>query len=1193
MRVIAILFCSCILWSNFLVALDIEVNQQRGFYEGPFNVIIDVNEPNSAIRYTINGIKPTTVSGTLYSNTITINTTSTLSIIAYNATDTVEIAHSYIFLSEILSAPYMSDHIIKNQTYIPLLNSAFTAIPSIAVTIPGGLMVEDAIEPDELQASVEMIFPDGNEPGFHISCGIKTWGGSPSNPKKNYRLVFKKIFGKGKLKYDVFDDSYNYPIEPVKQFDNLLLRAGSQDGLNAEYNHEANAQFIRNRFVCDIAMAMGYPAPHGRFVHLFLNGTYAGHYHLMERPDEHFFQAYIFEGADEDSIEVKKNDTYWNLPKPDPTFHQTLLSYSNGLSSKLNYQKLDDFINMDAAADYITLHQFIGSIDWHDEQNTLCGAIPTKGKGPFEFVVWDVDFSLGNKGVLSQGYEYNKHGAVPENIFNAAEFKFLQGDKVECLCKNGGILTPKKLKEKYLYRANQVEVSLIAEAARWGNHNYSFGGDFPDHKPIENWEVNTHWVAEFDKVYNDFLSNRTKSFIQKYIGLERYSTLQTVKISRVNNTIELKHENGFGTLIYMLNGEDPRTFGGELNPNALTYNNLPIQLNEPIEIKARFYKNTSTGRQWSNMCPKKFYPNQNYQHIFINELHINPLDQIVGSDTISGKHFEFVELKNKSNKKIFLQDVIFDDGITCLLEKGAIISAQGYFVLAADSVHFHKKYGFAPDATFTGKLNNGGDALRIKDPFGNIIDSLTYASIEPWPVLAELADQSIGLSQANLNNNNGANWQVQSVKYSPGEANKFCTENISVDASVTTPSCYGKDDGFIIPNINGGKPPYQYQWSNGSTTAQLTNLVAGNYDLIVNDKNGCTQNQSVILDEPNQLALNINKDNGLTANVSGGTPPYQYQWSNGETNASLQSALAGTYEITVSDDNGCTVSQSATQQALKPCDVVRNIKTSNLQAKRATVTWDTESNDLKYIIQYKKLSDSESTSVTQVSNTIILNNLEACTTYEVIITSICVENETGNSTPAFYFKTSGCLPCPDVQNLMHVNSTSASVSLSWDAEPDVSYLFYYKKQGESNWNIFETWINFVILFNLEACRIYQWKVVIKCGPENEGTPSQAKQFNTSGCKLNFDSTNVEAQINVYPNPVKKILHIKLEDMAKEKTNFTVKIFDSSGKKHFIKIESIDLKNETMRINVSNFKSGFYYLNLFNDNANLTKKIQVY
>lgn len=1186
----------CIILSQVAVALELQISHQRGFYKQAFELTIETNEPNTKVRYTINGDKPFFNTGLLYTKPILINTTTSLQVLAYNLTDTVETTHTYIYLNKILSAPYMSEHIVKNKKYTPLLNSSFYAIASMAVTIPNKIKVGDDIELEQLPASVEMFFSDGSTTGFSSPCGIKTWGGSPSNPKKNYRLLFKKIFGSAKLKFDVFDDGYEYPIEPVDEFDNLLLRAGSQDGLNAEYNNEANAQFIRNRFVCDLAMEMGYPAPHGRFVHLFLNGAYAGHYHLMERPDEHFFQSYIFPSIAEESIEVKKNDTYWNMPNVNPTFYETLLSYSNGLSAQLNYEKLHDFINIDAAADYITFHQFIGNIDWHDQQNTLLGAIPIKGAGPFEFVVWDVDFSLGNKGVFSIGYEFNKHGAVPENLFNAKEFKFLQGDKVECLCNNKGILTPNNLKEKYLYRARQVEVSLIAEAARWGNNDYSFGGNFPDHKPVENWEVNTHWKAEFNSVYHDFLTNRTEAFIQKYIDLERYTELKAVETNLTNNGIKLTNHNGNGTVVYMLNGEDPRAFAGLLNPNAIQYNNKPIEFNEPVELKARFYKNTSTGRKWSPMCPQKFYPNQKYQNLVINELHIQPNDLVVENDTISAKHFEFIEIKNTGNETIFLQDVAFDDGVTCTFKKHTQIAPQGYVVIAADSLFFIEKYGFSPNATYTGKLNNSGETLRLTDPYGKIIDSLSFKSTSPWPLLDELTDHSIALKESNLNNSQGKNWDIQSIKFTPGKANQFCDKIMDIAATVSAVSCFGNTDGFIIPNISGGSPPYQLKWNSGSTNLQLNNLAVGNYTLTVTDKNNCTASKTFEIKQATELRVFITQNNNtVKATVSGGEPPYQYQWSNGETGSTLQN-VNGTLKVTVRDRNLCKATAQINLQNESLCFTPNNIRTVNVQPKSASLTWDEKPNDLGYFIQYKKLSEGEHTLVKLISNNVALNNLEPCTTYQINLVTLCKNDENSNFSSSFYFKTSGCSSCPTPQNLVPLNFTSSSVSITWNLVPDADYILYYKSKGANSWHTFETWMNFAILFNLDACKNYEWKVATKCSRENLSTHSDVSQFKTSGCKLNNDALIEQKDWAVFPNPVMKKLHINLSKLSLKDAFVKIEIYDAFGKLHIVKNEWVDTSQTSYKsiiLNVETLSSGFYYLNLFNDDMQLSKKIQVY
>jgi len=203
------------------------------------------------------------------------------------------------------------------------MGDALLAIPTVSL---GSSDVNSNNSIDtEVETSVEMFFPDGTS-AFQVHSGIQTWGGSPTNLKKHYRLEFKSIYGTSKLKYPVFDDDgYDYPIPAVNEFNKLLLRGGSQDALNCEYCDESQAQYIRNRFIWDVQMAMGYPAPHGRFVHVYVNGEYVGHYQLMERPDEAWFESYFFPEKIREDVEVRKSDKYWNQPVT-PTFYDQMTS---------------------------------------------------------------------------------------------------------------------------------------------------------------------------------------------------------------------------------------------------------------------------------------------------------------------------------------------------------------------------------------------------------------------------------------------------------------------------------------------------------------------------------------------------------------------------------------------------------------------------------------------------------------------------------------------------------------------------------------------------------------------------------------------------------------------------------------------------------------------------------------------------
>ncbi len=134
-----------------------------------------------------------------------------------------------------------------------------------------------------------------------------------------------------------------------------------------------------------------------------------------------------------------------------------------------------------------------------------------------------------------------------------------------------------------------------------------------------------------------------------------------------------------------------------------------------------------------------------------------------------------------------------------------------------------------------------------------------------------------------------------------------------VDSNV---SVNGLSDGGATASAAGGTSPFTYLWSNGASTASITGVVAGTYSVTVADNNGCTDNTSANITEPSSLVINAVVDSNISCNglsdggasvsVSGGTVPYTYIWSNAATTASITGVVAGTYSVTVSDNNGGT-----------------------------------------------------------------------------------------------------------------------------------------------------------------------------------------------------------------------------------------------------------------------------------------------
>jgi hypothetical protein len=135
--------------------------------------------------------------------------------------------------------------------------------------------------------------------------------------------------------------------------------------------------------------------------------------------------------------------------------------------------------------------------------------------------------------------------------------------------------------------------------------------------------------------------------------------------------------------------------------------------------------------------------------------------------------------------------------------------------------------------------------------------------------------------------------------------------------STNNVSCNGGSNGSVSLNVNNGNPSYTYNWSNGATTENLTSLSAGTYTVEITDANGCITSGSYDITEPTSIDLNPltssdfgNNDGSIDLNVVGGTPGYTYTWSNGETTEDLSNLSAGTYTVTVTDNNGCSAEVS-------------------------------------------------------------------------------------------------------------------------------------------------------------------------------------------------------------------------------------------------------------------------------------------
>ncbi|MFM7767249.1 MAG: hypothetical protein ACKO9S_05235, partial [Bacteroidota bacterium] len=156
----------------------------------------------------------------------------------------------------------------------------------------------------------------------------------------------------------------------------------------------------------------------------------------------------------------------------------------------------------------------------------------------------------------------------------------------------------------------------------------------------------------------------------------------------------------------------------------------------------------------------------------------------------------------------------------------------------------------------------------------------------------------------------------------------------------TNPLCFGTSNGSITINASGNSI-LTYSINNGTSSqgnSVFNGLGAGSYNIVVTDTNGCIAFDNAALTEPDPLigvattnpSICNNGNNGdASISVQGGVSPYSYSWSNGAVSSNITNLTAGTYSISVTDANGCTMLQNANVSNIAGPNIVSTASTNN------------------------------------------------------------------------------------------------------------------------------------------------------------------------------------------------------------------------------------------------------------------------
>jgi len=583
---------------------DVEFSHERGV---PFSVTLATETDGAIIYYTLDGSEPYAIAGRsatgrVYVGPIYINGTTCLRVKAikdgWKPTDTQ--AQTYIFPTDVitqsqqqaLSAGYpsswsgyaadyeMDPQIYTDPDYANLMEEALLSIPTVSITTDidnlfdpsRGIYANPTKKGDEWErpASAEFFDRDGSKQ-FQINCGLRLQGGAARQPykcpKHSFSLRFRGKWGPTKLEFPLFEGS------SVERFDSIHLR-GMFNNAWTHWNPDQRrrAQMIRDQWVRDSLLDMGdISAGHGFFVHLYLNGMYWGVHNLHERPEASHYAAYFGGSSDElDALNggsIRDGDyDAWNHMK-------------STVASR-DWESIQKVLAVDNYIDWTIIQRFGSNNDLKSNGNwRAAGGGPDRR--PWRLYAWDCERVL-------EGVNEGAPGGTedPPGLFNhlddIEEFRVRFADRLHKHLVNGGALTPEVTSQRWTERADEIDIAIIAESARWGDyrrdaHSYRNG-------PYYLYTKNDFWLVEQQRLLNQYFPYRTAKVLNQYKAIGLYPNVDA-PVFRINGVYQhggpISEDSLFSmtgissTIWYTLDGSDPRSTAQSGRSNSTTTTLVP------------------------------------------------------------------------------------------------------------------------------------------------------------------------------------------------------------------------------------------------------------------------------------------------------------------------------------------------------------------------------------------------------------------------------------------------------------------------------------------------------------------------------------------------------------------------------------------------------------------------------------------
>ncbi len=467
-----------------------------------------------------------------------------------------------------------------------------------------------------------------------------------------------------------------------------------------------------------------------------------------------------------------------------------------------------------------------------------------------------------------------------------------------------------------------------------------------------------------------------------------------------------------------------------------------------------------------------------------------------------------------------------------------------------------------PNASATDETGNGfNDGTATSNPIGGT-PSYTYS----W---------SNGESTQTITNLSPGNYIVTVSDFYQCQDTQTVTVNafkcpvMTINDSVENINCYGECTGSIqILSVDNATAPLYYTWNTGDSTSTINNLCPGKYSVTITDSLNCSVYSDYTIYQNSELLVSIAKtdetannanDGTAAASPKGGVPPYNYNWSNGQTTQTITGLAPGTYTVTVTDSLNCTVTQSTTiEPFICPNFIVNHFKKdagcyNNCDGSITINTVENATNPLSYTWSNGQTGNS-------------ISNLCAGT-YSVTITDSlnCTGIDSVTILQPDSLEISGIIKNNITDSLPHgqirVTVTGGTMPYSFNWTGSNSYT-------SSDQNIFnlDTGCYVLTVIDSNGCSVVSEEICI----EDMTTATMEIQ-------------NKE-DIIIYPNPAKNFLFIKYDNFNSGNSVIRIDLLTISGD------EIIENLQKTQKVDISNISEGVYFMRIKTKKGLMIKKL---